>query len=294
MKHIEPSVRIIEQEPGIVGAKKMMEIAGRICYATQPKDGSYEKFFDDTLGRGHGRVLEFGTVYLIVPDYNNNRSIELELLKHNNYTRFNLVDGTAYITTNCRVILQGTSKNWNEAITHEYCGSIMSAIQPYVVDEPTEHHTRRVTILWDVIQRGIAAEFRTHTMVSSLMESTRYCLYTQGRFDSEVKFAISEWYRNSTNEVAKIEYLEELKHCEEQYMHFINVHGMRAEQARFVLGFNYATKFIQCAFVDTWEDFFSQRVTRRAHEDAQYIAKKALEQWESTELPKLNINYDRK
>lgn len=294
MKHLEPSVRILKQEPGIVGAKKMMELAGRICYASTPKECSYEKFFEDTLARGHGRVLEFGTLFLLVPNYNVNRSKTLEFLKHNNWTRCVFANGNAYITTNFRVVMQGFSETWEKAIESNYAESIMSDIEPYIIPEPLEHHKLRVPIEWEVILRGIADEFRTHTMHSSLMESQRYCLYTLNKFDGELKFGISEWYRNQTDEAAKAAYIAELEDKEKKYTYFVKEFGMKAEQARFVLGANCATRFIQCAFVDNWEDFFSQRATYRAHEDARYIANKALAAWKEAGLPELHINYNRK
>ena len=130
------------------------------------------------------------------------------------------------------------------------------------------------------------------------MESTRYCLYSSKKFDGQIKYAVTEWFRNQENNEYKEEYLAELANDEEKYIHFVNDLGMKAEQARFKLGLNYATRFIQCAFTDTWNDFFSQRVTPHAHEDARYIANMAVKEWdkaieEGMDIPKLIINYNR-
>lgn len=281
----------------MVGALKMIEKAGRICYASTAKEDTYATFVERCKKTGHGRPLEFGTIYMVIPGGSNTLLVK-EKFVGNPYCRVVDNDGITYITTNMRFLLQGSSIDWDTAIRDCYKDSYLPFLTQYIVDEPTEYHVRRVTILWDVIARGIAAEFRTHTSISSLMESTRYCLYSSKKFDGQIKYAVTEWYRNQTNEAYKAEYLQELENDEAKYIHFVNDLGMKAEQARFKLGFNYATKFIQCAFTDTWNDFFSQRVTPHAHEDAQYIAKMAVKEWEKAisegmEIPELCINYNR-
>lgn len=297
MKHVEPSVSIIQQEPGLVGALKMIEKAGRICYASTAKENSYETFFERCKSTGHGRPLEFGTVYLTIPFFNCTYLIRDKFLG-SPYCRITHDDRFVYVTTNMRFLLQGSSPDWDTAIRDKYKDSYLEELSPYIDNSPTEHHVKRVTILWDVIARGIADEFRTHTTISSLMESTRYCLYSSKKFDGQIKYAVTEWFRNQENNEYKEEYLAELANDEAKYIHFVNDLGMKAEQARFKLGFNYATKFIQCAFTDTWNDFFSQRVTPHAHEDARYIANMAVKEWdkaieEGMGIPELIINYNR-
>ena len=67
MKLIKPSFEIWEQEPGLEGIYKQIERAGRVCYKSEDKiaEGTAKAFVDRMIARGHGAMLEHGTVYLM-------------------------------------------------------------------------------------------------------------------------------------------------------------------------------------------------------------------------------------
>ena len=69
MKLIKPSFEIWEQEPGLQGMYKQIELAGRICYKSEDKitGDSTKGFVDRMVKSGHGAMLEHGTVYLRIP-----------------------------------------------------------------------------------------------------------------------------------------------------------------------------------------------------------------------------------
>ena len=69
MKLIKPHFEIIEQQPGIDGIYKMIELAGRTCYRSEDKitEDSAKGFVDRMIKSGHGAMLEHGTVYLRIP-----------------------------------------------------------------------------------------------------------------------------------------------------------------------------------------------------------------------------------
>ena len=66
MKLIKPSYNIIEQECGLNGIYKQIELAGRTCYKSEDKitEDSAKGFVDRMIKSGHGAMLEHGTVYL--------------------------------------------------------------------------------------------------------------------------------------------------------------------------------------------------------------------------------------
>ena len=70
MKLIKPSFEIIEQEPGLDGVYKQIELAGRTCYKSEDKitENSAKEFVDRMIKSGHGAMLEHGTVYLEAKD----------------------------------------------------------------------------------------------------------------------------------------------------------------------------------------------------------------------------------
>ena len=70
MRLIKPKVEIINQEPGVEGLFKHMELCARTCYKSEDKitEDSARKFIDNVIvARGHTAMLEHGTVYLKIP-----------------------------------------------------------------------------------------------------------------------------------------------------------------------------------------------------------------------------------
>lgn len=69
MKLIKPNVVILEQQPGLDGIYKQIELAGRNCYKSEDKitEDSAKAFVDRMIASGHGAMLEHGTVYLAIP-----------------------------------------------------------------------------------------------------------------------------------------------------------------------------------------------------------------------------------
>ena len=66
MKLIRPSFEIIDQQSGLEGVYKQIELAGRTCYKSEDKitETSAKEFVDRMIKSGHGAMLEHGTVYL--------------------------------------------------------------------------------------------------------------------------------------------------------------------------------------------------------------------------------------
>lgn len=69
MKLIKQSFEILDQQCGLEGIYKQIEIAGRTCYKSEDKitDDSAKEFVDRMIKSGHGAMLEHGTVYLRIP-----------------------------------------------------------------------------------------------------------------------------------------------------------------------------------------------------------------------------------
>lgn len=154
MKLINSSVEIWEQEPGIEGILKQIERCGRVCYKSEDKitEGSAQKFVEMLIKRGHGAMLEQGTVYLKVLHF----SLTWMKYGHNKYSMLNhSVDNYTYITTNYRVIIEN---NWLDDLQY--------------LCEPTEYHEKRITAHF-VCDRGISHELVRHRVFSFAQESTR-------------------------------------------------------------------------------------------------------------------------
>ena len=123
MKLIKPSFEILNQQCGLEGIYKQIEIVGRICYKSEDKitEDSAKGFVDRMIKSGHGAMLEHGTVYLIFhvkdpsivgeEEYHNQQAFLNRLINKYATNKYSIVKvnhyyDTAFITTNYRVLVE--------------------------------------------------------------------------------------------------------------------------------------------------------------------------------------------
>ena len=107
MKLVDNQVSMYASAYDIDGIYKSIRDAAAICYQTDTAKSSKtpkEFVYDVLLKNGHTRPLEFGTVYLEISENDYNFIPIVEKYRKNKYSRVNVVDDKAYITTNMRVI----------------------------------------------------------------------------------------------------------------------------------------------------------------------------------------------
>lgn len=275
MKLIKPDVEIIEQQPGLEGMYKQIELAGRTCYKSEDKitEGSAKAFVERMINSQHFAMLEHGTVYLKLPT-----GLQLsDKYKKNKYSIITLTPGIDpywAVTTNYRVLVEN---NWLNDLQY--------------VCEPTEYHEKRITVKW-TCDKGILAEFTRHRTFSFAAESTRYCNYSKNKFGNELTFIIPTWmdiikdgdtfsYDTHIEEWQKSEdantsnFLQSIAWAEKNYLTLIH-NGWKPQQARQVLPFSLKTELVMTGFESDWKHFFSLRSPKAGatgvHPDAAYLA----------------------
>lgn len=291
MKLIEPSVELIEQEPGIEGIYKQIERAGRICYKSEDKitENSAKKFVDMLIKNRHGAMLEHGTVYLYIVLYNG-ISNPLNKYATNPYSKIgSLFDASnnkihTYVTTNYRVLIEN---NWLDDLQY--------------LCEPTEYHEKRYTLKFTT-SIGITRELTRHRHMSFACESTRYCNYSKDKFGGEITFVKPTWVNipSELPEGTKLEdgpygwcnsnyihiYCKDIKskwfmkaclEAEYSYLHVINEQNATPQETREILPLCTKSEIIMTGFESDWEAFFKLRCDKTAHPDMQMIANKARE-----------------
>ena len=160
MRLIKPSYEIIEQGPGLQGIYDIIERCGKISYKSEPKGGETAKrFVEARTKEKHFAVLEFGTVYLDMPD-NPFIGVSETFYGKNPYSKVHLVDVgedilRCYVTTNYRVLVEN-----NRLGDLKY------------LCEPTEYHEKRYTVKF-ITDIGVGREFLRHRVMSPVQESTR-------------------------------------------------------------------------------------------------------------------------
>ena len=251
MKLINSSFEILEQEPGLQGIYKQIELAGRTCYKSLDKitKDSAKGFVDRMINSKHYAMLEHGTVYLKIPkvtyaydhyvvaclpddDFFSN-SYELA---YRPYTKVNIQEGYIYVTTNLRVLQE---HNWLDDLKY--------------LCEPTEYHEKRITVRF-VTSNGIAREFTRHRVFSFAQESTRYCNYT-----NQAKFGNELTYIHNSDEI-NIEQKDVYERIERCYKNLI-ASGMKPQMARDILPLALKTELIMTGFVSDWEYLFRLRTS---------------------------------
>lgn len=268
MKLIKPDLQILEQQPGLEGIYKQIELAGRTCYKSEDKitEDSAKAFANRMIASGHGAMLEHGTVYLRIP-----RTSVITGYNTNKYSKvkYNSTDNFEYITTNLRVLVEN---NWMDDLKY--------------LCEPTEYHEKRITVKW-TCDRVTGESFLRHRVFSFARESTRYCNYSKDKFGNEITFIIPTWvneseeslnaeFRDTDKDDVSI-FIRALKSSEEEYFTLLN-NGWQPQQARQVLMFAVHSPLVMTGFESDWKHFFSLRSPKYGakgmHPDAAYLADK--------------------
>lgn len=283
MKLIESSVTLLQQEEGLRGIRKQIELAGRTCYKSEDKvtGNSAQIFVDRMIESGHTAMLEHGTVYLhftwsgAVCQVCNQTlpSKVLDRYAMNPYSRVNYHGNDVYITTNMRVIEEN---GWMQDIENYLC-------------EPTEYHERRISLKF-VTDRGVSHELVRHRVFSFAQESTRYCNYSQDKFGNEITFIIPSWsdipegtYKTLAQVTPVVKgvknrlFFNQLSAVQDAYNTLIE-EGCTPQEARQVLPNALKTEIVITGFVSDWRHFFNLRyfgTTGKPHPDMLQLTTKA-------------------
>ena len=294
MKLVKPKFEILSSK----GLFEDIERAARTCYQSQDKimQGSAEKIVSNLIERGHGAMLEHGTVYLVIfvpkikegeleDEEKNIKEVLIQGFRQSKYSRVKLhftLEGTYYyITTNYRVIIEG---GW-------------FAHKPYIVDAPNELHQKRVSVKF-TCDIGVSREFNRHRVNSIAEQSTRFCNFMKEKFGSEITYIQPDWvsdeelsnvkdfittieipndefgtlYEKTTFDWSAIDWwLWSLACAELAYINQIRL-GWSPQQARDSLPLSTKTELIHTAFVSDWEHFFMLRDARGAHPSARELS----------------------
>lgn len=307
MKFIEPSVEIIQQEPGIDGMMKIIEMAGRTAYKSEDHitEDSAKRFVKMLKDKKHGAALEHGTCYLQVPvvDYGNIVDDHDFAFLECPYKWFGFdyhSQGYIYLTTNYRVLVEyGYEQLLDYMVTpteDEFQWN----------DGIYQHFHRRITVKF-ICDRGVSHEFVRHRVFSFLQESTRYCNYSKDKFGGEITFIIPRWIHDIQEDIASTvdpltydsregfrkyqgralmdmlciydrtvaQYVNTLSNIERCYLDMTTLDDgtkLLPQQARQILPNCLKTELVMTGTIEQWKGFFELRCAPSAHPDARYLA----------------------
>ena len=266
MKLIENKIEKLEQKYDLLGIFEQIEIAGRTAYKSLDKiekddngrSKTAKEFVERMVKMNHGSTLEHGTVYLEFP-FGRGADMMYGLLKYTSVKKNpNILDSPVYVTTNYRVLVENNLLDDLEFIC-----------------EPTEYHEKRTTFRL-TCARVQADSFVRHRVFSFLMESTRYCNYSNGKFDKEITVVEPTRWDNFSA-VQQNLFFGAWDYAKHNYMTLIKT-GVKPEDARDLLPLQLKTELIMTGTESQWNEFFKLRISDHAHHDAKYIAERIKEQ----------------
>lgn len=266
MKLISPSVKEVFYEPTIDGMYKAIAESAYICYQTDPETAklSPKEFTEKLIKLHHERPLEFGTVYLKIPWCGtSNETALVSLFRYNHWSKVKFFGKNSYdpcwlVTTNYRVVVEN---KLNEEMLKYWCY--------------TEYHHKRYLAEF-IASRGADFDFRTHIELSSIMESSRYCLYSNDKFNNELTYIDPYWKDDAQYEFV----LNKYKQHERDYLEGASL-GMQAQQLKRILDPGVKGTLRLCGFKDAWNNFFYRRCDSHADPECVILAKDLKSQFES-------------
>lgn len=131
-------------------------------------------------------------------------------------------------------------------------------------DKDHPHHSifehSSLSVLF-IINRGVSHELVRHRHTAYSQESTRYCNYSNNRFNNEITFIKDS---NSFGSVVEDIWKEGLSRAEEEYFKRLEL-GQTPEQARGCLPIDLKTKIYVTTNLREWRNIFNLRCDSHAH-----------------------------
>ena len=242
-----------------------IERCARVCYKSEDKmKGEPLDFVRKLINNGHYAMLEHGTVYLTyTSDSYTTVARFFDKYNANPYSEARLINNTAYITTNYRVLLE---RKWTDDMV-------------YFNHFKEGYHAKRITLKL-ITSIGIVRELLRHRKFSFANESTRYCNYNK---KGEFCFIKPYWYDLSTD--PNKSWLDDV--CHEGVVVYNNLleAGLPPQAAREVLPLCTKSELVMTGFTADWVDFLDKRLlskTGNPHPDMVELSKKIVKalNWE--------------
>lgn len=148
-----------------------------------------------------------------------------------------------------------------------------------------EHVSISVKIVCD---RGVSHEIVRHRLASYSQESTRYCNYSQDKFDSEITVIYSCFFDDSLPGEGSLEpdprcsqysiWADQCEAAEKAYFAMLSA-GAKPEEARSVLPQSLKTELVMTCNLREWRHFLKIRGSKEAHPQIRIIAEMILKEF---------------
>lgn len=284
MKLIDPSYEILEQQDGLNGVYKQIELAGRTCYKSEDKitDESAESFVQRMIDSGHTAMLEHGTVYFYIKREENgginpNDPFDIDFdtifCKYGQH-KTNFDTHETFFTTNLRWLVEKYPENWKE-------------VYKYYARTPDERWPKRHTVKLTT-SLHVYKDLTRHRTMSFAIESTRFCNYSKGKFGSELTFIKPCWCEDHDTDTEL--FYSCLRNIEERYLNLINNYNWQAQQAAELLPQCIKADVVITGFESDWDHVFNLRsigTTGKPHPEVERIITPIFKEFQQNGYTKL-------
>lgn len=121
-----------------------------------------------------------------------------------------------------------------------------------------------------ICDRGVTHEIVRHRVASYCQESTRYCNYSQDKFDGgQITFIKPLFWSEGTNEYDL--WYEAMEEAEKYYLAMV-ANGAQPQEARSVLPNSVKTEIVMTCNLREWRHFFRLRCAKAAHPQMREVA----------------------
>ena len=183
------------------------------------------------------------------------------------------VDGQAILKhiESCGRICYKSEDKINEDSSEKFVAGIVRRGHEAVL----EHFDVTVKFVCD---RGVSHEIVRHRMASYCQESTRYCNYSQDRFDNEIT-VIKPFFLDE-NTPAWLMWKRACQAAETAYFDLLDF-GCTPQEARAVLPNSLKTELVMTANLREWRHFLKLRTAKAAHPQMREVAIPLLEDFKA-------------
>lgn len=283
-----PALEILDAAAGSTWAEKVIEYAGRVCYASVPNMGRGTDFIHDRLAEGHEDIVEHGWLTWCAPGMSIDE--ELRLRRASRYVEVDTDDeGCAYISGNLRV--------WRELIKAGRIGatiaSQVAAVAPsafadlvlpnskqlpvvsyyfprphqegthvellgcsYTLDYPRDNH-QQATFVVSGVSRALTHQLVRHRAASFSQESQRYVSLEKGAWNPVIPPSIA------ADDRALATLQKFWREAEHTYAD-LRRYNIRKEDSRFILPNAAESKIVVSMSFQYWKHFLWLRALDRA------------------------------
>lgn len=155
----------------------------------------------------------------------------------------------------------------------EYVPNIITndILQPITANDLNDYERsihQDVTVKF-ICDRGVSHEIVRHRVASFAQESTRYCNYSQSKFDHEITVVRPSWCSKADDRYKR--WFEGCLNAENGYFVLLD-EGCTPQEARSVLPNSLKTEVVVTMNLVGWEHFFELRCSPAAHPDMKEVA----------------------